>query len=122
MSAIENKRIKFYNKMINGVVYKFGNSLINDPDISFVCKFKNLNTLNKILNDVNKIIAGRFNEIEDPDITNEYEIGTLTPTGVAFYDVEGQNIIGTLSLSDFKDMLEGWIAFLNTPPLEGSKP
>ncbi len=66
-------------------------------------------------------INGNFNLIDDPGITNNLEIAFISPTGIEFYDRDGQDIIGTSPLEDFKEILIGWRNFLMQPPFNGTK-
>jgi hypothetical protein len=42
MSAIEDKKITFYTKIIDGTLYKYASSEIDDPDISHVMMIKGM--------------------------------------------------------------------------------
>ncbi len=98
MNAIESRGIKFVNKAINGKISKFAMSSTSDPYINFVTQFKNPQTLNDIVID----------------------IAAIAPNGINFYDEEGQNVIATLPLQDFKEMVIAWRDFLLQVPADGS--
>jgi len=121
MNAIESRGIKFYNKIINGKIRKEAVSSINDPDINFVTQFKDPETLNSILLKVEKALNGQFNLIGDPDVSTNLDIGFITPNGVDFYDQNGENVIGTLALQDFKAIITAWRDFLLQAPKNGTK-
>lgn len=121
MGIIAEKGIEFYNEVFDGRIYKMGKSIVQEPDLSFITRFKDPNTLDKFIANVDMAINGNFNLINDPDITNDLEIASISPTGIEFYDQDGQNIIGTSPLKDFKEILIGWRDFLLQPPFNGTK-
>ncbi len=121
MGIIKDKGIEFYNQKFDGTIYKISKSNLNDPNISFIARFKDSDTIDKFINNVNLAIEGHFDLIADPDVSNGLEIGFITPTGVDFYDQDGQNVIDTLPLEDFKEILIAWRDFLLTPPFDGTK-
>lgn len=120
MNAIESRGIKFVNKAINGKISKFAMSSTSDPYINFVTQFKNPQTLNDIVMDINKALNGQFNSIQDPDVSTNIDIAAIAPNGINFYDEEGQNVIATLPLQDFKEMVIAWRDFLLQVPADGS--
>ena len=121
MGVIVEKGIEFYNEVFDGRIYKKGKSIVRDTDLSFITEFKDPNTLDKFITNVNMAINGNFSLINDPDLTNKLEIEFISPTEIEFYDQDGQNIIGTSPLEDFKEILIGWRDFLLQPPFNGTK-
>ncbi|SDS25746.1 hypothetical protein SAMN05216490_0828 [Mucilaginibacter mallensis] len=120
MGIIEDKGILFYNNITDGKTYKRASSTVNDPNISFISRFKNPQILTEIVYDVILAINGDFNLIKDPDVSNNEDIAFITPFGIDFYDNNGKNVLGTLSLLEFKELVEAWRDFLLQPPLNGS--
>jgi hypothetical protein len=120
MGITENKGIYFVNQNFDNKVNKFGTAKDGDRDIEFINFFKNTDTLSDIIDDVSKAINGNYNLIDDPDLTNEVGIASITPVGISYYDYEGNNIIATSPLEDFREKLLAWKVFLLTPPLHGS--
>ncbi len=49
MGIIAEKGIEFYNKVFDGRIYKMGKSMVNDPDLSFITRFKDTDTLDKFI-------------------------------------------------------------------------
>ncbi len=119
MSAIENKKIKFFNKVINGTSYKYATSEINDPD--HITDIKSIITLNEHIANIELAINGNFELIEDPDFTAGEQIAYITETNIEFYNQDAQNIIDYGSLQDFLELLIAWRDFLMEPPLQGTK-
>ncbi len=121
MSAIENKKIIFYNKIVQGRIIKQAKSEINDPDIDHVTSFKYTEALNGFISDIELAINGNFGLIEDTGFCTNDQIAFITETNIEFYDQDGQNIIDYGSLQDFLDLLIAWRDFLLEPPLHGTK-
>lgn len=116
MSIIENKNIKFINKIINGEVYKTAT-----PGLGYIQSIKNISTLNEFIDMVNATISGDFGTIDDPDVSSSYEVAFLTPDGVEVMDENVENVIDVIPLQEFKEILIAWRNFLLTPPLNGTK-
>jgi len=121
VGIIADKGIEFYNQVFDERIYKRGKSIVRDEDLSFITWFKDPDTLDKFITNIDLAINGNFSLIDDPDITNNLEIASISPTGIEFYDQDGQNIIGTSPLEDFKEILIGWRDFLLQPPFNGTK-
>lgn len=116
MNAIENKNIKFINKIIDGRIYK-----IATGGIGHIQSIKNIETLNNFIDMTNITINGNFSSIEDPDVSSNYEVAFLTPFGVQIMDDNVENIVDLVPLQEFKEILIAWRDFLLTPPLNGTK-
>ncbi len=101
MSAIEDKKITFYNKITDGIIYKYATSEIDDPD--HVTDIKSTIALNEYIENIELAINGNFELIEDPDFTAGEQIAYITETNIEFYDQDAQNIIDHGSLQDFKE-------------------
>jgi hypothetical protein len=116
MSVLENRNIKFTNKIIDGEIYK-----IATGGIGHIQSIKNISTLNEFIDMINMTINGNFNSISDPDVSSNLEVAFITPNGVQIWDENVENIIHLIPLQDFKEILVAWRDFLLTPPLNGSK-
>ncbi|WP_433815860.1 hypothetical protein [Flavobacterium johnsoniae] len=116
MNSLDNKNIKFINKIIDGTVYKTATG-----GIGHVQSIKSINTLNDFINMINTTIDGNFSSIDDPDVSSNYEVAFITPNGVEVMDENVINVIEIIPLQEFKEILIGWRDFLLTPPLDGYK-
>ncbi|MEO7213981.1 hypothetical protein [Mucilaginibacter sp.] len=121
MGIIESNGIYFVNHVLHGYVHKYGSSRNGDVDIEHLNFFKNADTLSEIISDVGKALAGEFDLINDPDLTNNIAIAEITPTEIVYYDCYGKDIIAKSSLEDFKEKAIAWRLFLQTPPFNGSR-
>ena len=70
--------------------------------------FRNVDTLNEIIDNLNKAIYGKFDEINDPDVSTNVNIAFISPTGVEFYGQDGQQVIDTVPLEEFKQITIAW--------------
>lgn len=116
MSALEQKKIKFINKIIDGRVYK-----IATGGIGHIQSIKSIDTLNNFINMTNTTINGNFSSIDDPDVSSSYEVAFITPNGIEIMDEDVENVVDLVPLQEFKEILIGWRDFLLTPPLNGAK-
>ena len=117
MNSLDNKNIKFFNKIIDGKIYK-----IVTGGIGHVQSIRDIEVLNKYIDMVNITIDGNFISIEeDPDVSSGYDVAFITPNGVEVMDEDVVNVIEIIPLQEFKEILIGWRDFLLTPPLDGSK-
>jgi|GEM_PF-6811261 len=66
MSAITTKKIRFLHTKRNGVIYKKAVSDIQDPDIDHVTQFRDTETLNEFILNIDLALTGRYAEIVDP--------------------------------------------------------
>lgn len=118
MSAITTKKIRFLHSKRNGVIYKKAVSDIQDPDIDHVTAFRDIESLNELILNIDLALTGRYAEIVDPGFTHDTQIAFIEADCISFWDVDGQNRIDTGSLSDFKELLIAWRDFLNAPGKE----
>lgn len=116
MSAIETRNIKFLNKVIDGEVHK-----IATGGIGHIQSITDITVLNEFINKVTSAINGNFNSIVDPDVSSEFEVAYLTPTGVEIWDEDVVNVVYLLPLQDFKEILIAWRDFLLAAPVNGSR-
>jgi hypothetical protein len=116
MNAIETKKIRFLNTKRDGVIYKTAVSDIGDPDINHVTAFRDMDTLNEFILSISLALEGRYEEIEDPDFTKDAQIAFIGKEYIEFWDEDGQNMIDTGSLADFKELLIDWRDFLSIVP------
>jgi hypothetical protein len=121
MGILDEKGIQFHNKVVNGKIYKVALSTCNDPDIHFISRFRDQGTLTKIIANVDKAISGDFRLIDDPGISTDLDIAFISPTGIEFYDRNGQEVVGTLPLEIFREIIFAWKLFLLTVPFDGSE-
>ena len=116
MNTIEKRNIKFSNKIINGEVYK-----IAEGGIGHISMIYDIKTLDEFIKITDLALSGKFELIDNSDVSGEWEVAFVTPNGVEIYDDKVQNIEYIIPLIEFKDMLEAWKLFLNTPPLHGNR-
>lgn len=115
MSVIENRNIKFINKIIDGEVYKTASG-----DVDYIIFIRDVTVLDEFIIKVNSAINGNLNIIES-DVSADIQIAFITPNNVELWDEEGENVIHTITHQDFKEILIAWRDFLLSPPLHGSK-
>ena len=124
MSIIEQYNIQFKNVKSDGWREKIAVSDpvtdgIHDFVLSHITTFKNPETIQEFIDNVDKALVGNFNLIDDPDVSNNFNVAFITADGVEFWDEEYQNIIPPLySLEHFKEILIAWKLFLETPPYD----
>ena len=117
MNSLDNKNIKFINKIIDGKIYK-----IATGSIGHVQSIRDIDVLNKYIDMVNTTIDGNFISVEeDPDVSSGYDVAFITPHGVEVMDENVVNVIEIIPLQEFKEILIGWRNFLLTTPLHGTK-
>ncbi|KAF2507126.1 hypothetical protein EYY60_21710 [Flavobacterium zhairuonense] len=116
MNALEQKKIKFINRIVDDKVYK-----IATGGIGHIQSITSIDTLNNFINMTNATINGNFSSIDDPDVSSNYEVAFITPNGVEILDENVENVIDIIPLQEFKEILIGWRDFLLTPPLNGTK-
>jgi hypothetical protein len=119
MSIIEDKGISYINNIIDGRIDKFGKSKNGDIDVEFLNFHKDPTILLEIISDITKSINGEFSAINDPDISNNFQIAFITSTNIEYYDYDGKEIIAISSLSEFKEKATAWRNFLLTSPFLG---
>lgn len=119
MSIIDDRGIKFINKVVDSHNYKITNDV--DPDMGFISSYKSITTIDRILDEINLTISGKFN-IDESDISTEAGgIALITPEGIEFWDYNVENLMGVCPLNEFKELLIAWKEFLQSPPLDKSK-
>ncbi|SHG91108.1 hypothetical protein [Flavobacterium johnsoniae] len=117
MNTIQQRNIKFINKIIDGKIYKMATG-----GIGHIQSITDIEVLNKFIDMVTTTINGDFTSIEeDPDVSSNYEVAFITPNGIEIMDENVENVIDLIPLQEFKEILIGWRDFLLTPPLNGSK-
>jgi hypothetical protein len=117
MNSLDNKNIKFINKIIDGKIYK-----VATGGIGHIQSITDIEVLNKFIDMVTSTINGNFSSIEeDPDVSSNYEVAFITPNGVEIMDENVENVVDIVPLQEFKEILIGWRDFLLTSPLNGSK-
>ncbi|MBY8963391.1 hypothetical protein KJK34_11565 [Flavobacterium sp. D11R37] len=117
MSIIDNRGIEFFNKVVDGRVRKYSND--TDDDMTFISNY-HLDDIDGIIEDVNLTLNGQF-KLSRSDISNDVGgIAFITPKGIEYWDDDVQNVLGTCSLEDFRELLMHWKEFLQTPPLGGA--
>ena len=116
MNTIEKRNIKFSNKIINGEVYK-----IAEGGIGHISMIYDIKTLDEFIKITDLALSGKFELIDNSDVSGEWEVAFVTPNGVEIYDDKVQNIEYIIPLIEFKYMLEAWKLFLKTPPLHGNR-
>jgi hypothetical protein len=117
MNALEQKNIKFINKIIDGEVYKMATG-----GIGHIQSIKSIDALNKYIDMTTITINGNFTSIQDdPDVSSSYEVAFITPNGIEIMDEDVENVVDLVPLQEFKEILIGWRDFLLTPPLNGAK-
>lgn len=125
MNTLQKRGIEFINLNINGKVVKTTNG--KDGDMGFILSLTDLEQeLDEIISDVDLAINGKFDLIEDTDLSNKYgDVAFITKNGIEYlghdYDSPnwGKPISPSCSLEDFKDLLVSWKIFLRTPPFDG---
>lgn len=121
MGILKKRGIKLLNKEVKGYNYKCSNGV--DVDMGFMVEYTHIDTINEIVEDIDKALAGNFDQIGNDFIgTDAGGIAFITPNGIEFYDDDGKNILPPVCpLDEFKDLLIMWRDFLNTPPLIADK-
>ena len=119
MGLMQDKGIELINRVINGYNHKVTNGI--DPDMGFISCYKNISSIDRILNEIDLTISGSFNIDESSISTDDGGVAFITPLGIEFWDVEVENVVGICPLSEFRELLVEWKSFLQTPPLHGAK-
>ena len=119
MGLIQDRGIEFINKVIDGYNYKGTNNV--DPDMGFISSYKSIESVDRILNEIDLTVSGRFN-IDESDISTEAGgIAFITPEGVEFWDYDVKEFYGICPLQEFRELLIEWKVFLQTAPFDRSK-
>lgn len=118
MSIIQNRGIKFINKITNGYVSKITNGI--DPDIGFISNYRNIDLIDGVLDKINLTISGQFNSINNDISTDAGGIAFVTPDGIEFWGDDAEEILGTCPLIEFKELLIAWKTFFQSPPFDRS--
>ncbi|NOQ75562.1 MAG: hypothetical protein GQ574_26365 [Crocinitomix sp.] len=124
MGIIEEQNIKFRNINSSGNVYKTVGPIVNNDHFSVIChisQFKNPDTIQDFIDNVTLAINGNFDEINDPDVSNNDDIAFITDSGVELWDDNVENVYLLYPLLSFKEMLVAWHDFLKTAPYNGKK-
>ncbi|MFL9838700.1 hypothetical protein ABS768_14405 [Flavobacterium sp. ST-75] len=121
MDILKKRGIKLVNKEVEGFNYKCSNGV--DPDAGFIVEYRHIDTINEIIDDIDKALSGNYDLMTNNDIsTDGGGIAFITPNGIEFYDEDGINVLPPVCpLDEFKDLLIAWRDFLNMPPYNGQK-
>ncbi|AXG74807.1 hypothetical protein DVK85_11430 [Flavobacterium arcticum] len=119
MDILEKRGIKFINEISYGRVRKCHYGL--DSDMGYIVSYNSKNTLERIIQDIDLTLSGKFDLIDDPDISNYMYTAYITPQEIEYWDDYGNNIIGTCPLEDFRELVIRWKDFLETPPFDRSE-
>ncbi|MCD1115262.1 hypothetical protein [Chryseobacterium turcicum] len=86
----------------------------SDWDMAHISGFTSIEILEEIIENLNLVIAGQYNHINDSGLTNKYDdIAFITPNGVEYWDEDAQNKYPfTCSLQDFRALCLEWLNFL----------
>ena len=57
---------------------------IHDFVLSHITTFKNPETIQEFIDNVDKALVGNFNLIDDPDVSNNFNVAFITEDGVEF--------------------------------------
>jgi hypothetical protein len=121
MSAIEDQKITFYNSIEDGKIYKTAES--EDPtnsDIGFITRYRSPVAMQKIIDNLTHAINGNYNLMNDYDISNQIDIAFIEDGQINYYDQDGQEVLYSSQLVEFREVLIAWREFFLTPPLNGS--
>ena len=121
MSVIQDQGIVFYNKIIGDIIYKTAKADDPNSDIGFIIRYRDMNVMNEIINDLTLAINGNYNLISDLEVSNDIDIAFIGENQIEFYDQDVLNILYTSPLTEFLEVLLAWRDFMLTPPLHGSK-
>jgi len=86
--------------------------------MGFISTYRNVTTIDRVLNRINLTISGQF-DIDESDIsTDDGGIAFITPNGIEFWDDNAENVLGICALNEFKELLIAWKIFLQSPPFD----
>lgn len=119
MGIIQDRGIEFINRVIDGYNYKGTNGI--DPDIGFISTYRNIVTIDRVLNRIDLTILGKFNLDESDIRTDDGGVAFITPEGIEFWDYEVENVVGICPLTEFRELLIEWKLFIQSPPFDRSR-
>lgn len=124
MTLKERHHLHFRNRELEGRISKDCESDSKSYLAGYLDRYSywDIDILDESILKLQQAIAGKFDEIEDPDIGMEFYSIYVTPSGVEVWTETPPFRLGdTFALTDFLELLSDWKNFLMSPPLDGTE-
>lgn len=110
-NILKERNIRFYVKKFDGENIKSVNT--EDFDMQFIAGLYQYLQIDEVISNIDLALEGKYNQIDDPSITNKYdEYAYIQPDAIEYWDENHNKYDFTCSLQDFRELCIEWRNFL----------